>query len=410
MILTYSRLALRNIAKNGRRSLVTISAIGLGFAALTLFYGYSSDVFQQLGHSAVTEEGLGHLTVYKRGWLEHGTLEPEKYLLRRDELERIRTVAQEIPGVVLASPKRNVAGLVSNGKVSTIFVAEGTVPEDHNALLRADGQPPRTELDPGAGIGVQMSEGLARLLDLEVGSTGMLSGLTLEGSMNAVNFEVTGTFNTGVPETNDKFIRMPLSLAQELSDGDQVDRVMVLLDSFERTLPVRDLLVQRLAAAGVDVEVKTWEERSAFYESTRGLLTMLLSFVGTIVLVIVVMSVVNTMGVSVLERTREIGTLRVLGLRQRHATLLFAIEGALLGLLGSAAGTLVHTLGWAGVAAAEPRYVPPGNSEAVLLLVRYSPLFLAGMALAMVAFSLLAAVIPARRAAKQNIVVSLGHV
>ena len=139
MILTYFRIAARNIFKNRRRSMVTMSAIAFGFAALTLFYGYTSDVFKQLRFAAVVEEGLGHLTVYKQGWLAEGALYPEKYLLTKEEIAKVISETEQIPGVVRASPKLNITGLVSNGKVSTIFIAEGVVPEDYNALIHSPG-------------------------------------------------------------------------------------------------------------------------------------------------------------------------------------------------------------------------------------------------------------------------------
>jgi putative ABC transport system permease protein len=410
MKITYFRIALRNILKNKRRSLVTISAIAFGFAALALFNGYTTDVFKQLGYSAVIQEGLGHLTIYKRGWLEQGTLYPEKYVFTKEEYEKIIADTEAIPGVVRASPKLNVSGLVSNGRVSTIFIAEGTVPEHYNTLIHMDDLVVRDEFDPKDPSGVQLSEGLAQLLGFEVGSKGTLSSVTLESTMNAVNMEVARTFNTGIPETNDKFVRMPLRMAQELFDAERADRVMLILDSFERTDSARDAVAAKLTSSGLDVEVKTWQERSAFYRSTKALLSMLLTFMGTIVLIIVVMSIVNTMGVSVLERTREIGTLRVLGLKRREAAWLFACEGVLLGLLGSAVGTVLHTLAWVGIRIAEPKYMPPGNSEYVLFAVRYVPGFVAGLTIAMLIFAFAAAILPARRAAQQNVVVSLGFV
>ena len=406
----YFRLALRNIIKNRRRSLVTISAIALGFAALTLFRGYTQDVFKQLQLSAVIQEGLGHLTVYKHGWLEKGTLYPDKYLLSKVEQSQISELARSVSGVKLVSPKLNMTGLVSNGQVSSIFIAEGVVPEDFNRLIRTEGSLVRGDLDAGEPEGVQFSEGLANMLALQPGKAAILSSVTLSGSMNAVNAKVTRSFNTGVPDTNDKFVRMPLALAQSLLDSDSADRMMLLLDDAQRTEAVRSELVGRLKAKGLDVDVKTWEERSAFYSGTIEMFGMLLTFMGTIVTVIVVMSVVNTMGITVMERTREIGTLRVLGLKRRQAALLFAIEGALLGLFGSLLGVGVHSLVWCGIAVAKPMYVPPGVSEPVRFAVDYVPSFLLVMAVAMLVFALLAAVMPARRAARQSVVVSLGYV
>jgi putative ABC transport system permease protein len=137
---------------------------------------------------------------------------------------------------------------------------------------------------------------------------------------------------------------------------------------------------------------------------------MMFLFIFSIVLVIVVMSTVNTMGMAVLERTREIGTLRALGLKRRGVSLLFAMEGGLLGLFGSCIGVVLHISVWAMIRAFSPTYTPPGISTPVPLVVDLVPRALLVLMLCLLFLSLFAAIIPARRAAKQNAVDALGHV
>jgi putative ABC transport system permease protein len=137
---------------------------------------------------------------------------------------------------------------------------------------------------------------------------------------------------------------------------------------------------------------------------------MIFLFIFFIVLIIVVMSIVNTMGMSVLERTREIGTLRALGLKRRGVALLFAIEGAMIGFIGSIFGILLNIIIWAIIRGVKPTYIPPGVSSPVPLVVNLIPSFLFMLIVFIVALSLLAAILPARYAAKKNVVDALGHV
>jgi putative ABC transport system permease protein len=402
------QIAYRNVKRNRRRSLATIAAISVGFAALTLFCGYTKSVYRALRTAAIVKEGLGHLTIYKEGWLARGSLEPRKYMLTRAEVDTITRVARAEPGVVLVSPKLNLAGLASNGKVSHIFIAEGVVPADF-AALRKDGAFPtflRADRPSGAEIGAQ----LAAVLDLHEGSQAALTTITLRGQMNALDFDVAHIVNTGVPDTNDKFVRLPFQLAQQLYETDGADRVMVKLSGYQLTEGTRKTLVTKLAAAGVPVEIKTWEELSVFFASTNQMLGMLLSFMGTIVLVIVVMTIVNTMGITVLERTREIGTLRAIGLRRGGTKALFAIEGCLLGAIGSVIGIVIHSVVWSVIALTRPTYTPPGFSEPVLFAVAYVPIFLGVLSVIMMLFALLAAIRPAARAARRPVVESLNYV
>ena len=122
------------------------------------------------------------------------------------------------------------------------------------------------------------------------------------------------------------------------------------------------------------------------------------------------MSVVNTMGMAVLERTREIGTLRALGLKRRGVGILFAVEGAMIGLLGSFIGLIINVIVWAIIIAVEPTYIPPGVSSPVPLTVKLEPTVALMLMAFLILLSLIAAIMPARRAAKQNVVEALGHV
>ena len=128
------KLAVRNITRNKRRSTATLLAIGVGFAAITLFYGYTSNVYRSLRMSAIQGEGLGHLTIYKQGWLEKGKLDPERYMFSQAEIEKITRLAEEDKNVVLATPQIEVSGLVSNGSVSMIFIAQGVIPKDYTTI------------------------------------------------------------------------------------------------------------------------------------------------------------------------------------------------------------------------------------------------------------------------------------
>jgi len=120
--------------------------------------------------------------------------------------------------------------------------------------------------------------------------------------------------------------------------------------------------------------------------------------------------VVNTMGMAVLERTREIGTLRALGLKQRGVSILFAIEGAMLGLLGTIFGVILNVAVWGVIRIVEPTYIPPGVSTPVPLIVNLVPQAMLILMVFLILLSLIAAILPARRAARQNVVHALGHV
>ena len=407
------KIASGNIWKNKRRSLVTILAVAFGFAAVSLFRGYMNNIYDSLRNSAIRGEGLGHLTLYKKGWLLEGKLDPDKYMFTKGEMDTITALLENDRDVVLVTPQLRIAGLASNGRVSTIFIASGVIPSDELVIKGswATSRPVIGEpLSEKNAYGVEMAQDLAAILNLKPGDDGVVMATTPDGQMNALDIHVSGVFDSGSESTNDKFMRVPFSFAQSLYDTDKADRLVILLDDWQKTEAARLRLQTILEDAGLECEIKTWNELSAFYTKVKGMFGMIFMFIFTIVFVVITMSVVNTMGMTVLERTREIGALRAIGVKRSGISSLFAIEGALLGFMGTVGGVVLNIIVWFGVRMADIRYVPPGRSSEVSLIVNLLPLVMVKLTLFMVLLSLLAAIIPARRAARLKVVDALGHV
>jgi putative ABC transport system permease protein len=270
-----------------------------------------------------------------------------------------------------------------------------------------------TYLDDKERTSVVIGSELAAMLDLKVGSDAVILSNTYTGMANALDARIVGIYNTGNTATNDKMMLMTFRHSQDLMDYSGAERLVVLLKDGRngRNLgEVTGRLQNRLAEAGFSVEMKAWNELSVFYKQVKNLFDMIFLFIFIIVLVIVVMSVVNTMSMSVMERTREIGTLRALGLKRIGVKSLFATEGALLGLLGSAGGFSLFFLVYGAITAMHPTYVPPGSSNPVPLQVDLVWPMLARSVLSLSALALIAAYVPARRSAKMSIVDALGHI
>ena len=123
------KLALRGLMRNRRRSMVTLLAIAFGFSAIALFAGYTHNVYDGLGRQSIHGEMLGHLTLYKKGMRKEGKLDPERYLLTAQEVADISKLVSGEEHVKLVAPRLGMSGLVSNGRASTIFIAEGIEPE-----------------------------------------------------------------------------------------------------------------------------------------------------------------------------------------------------------------------------------------------------------------------------------------
>lgn len=393
--------------------MVTLLAIGIGFTAVNIFKGYTDNTYNGLRESAVRGEGLGHITIYKKGWTENGLTDPVSYMLTGKEYKKIIDLVQEDDEVILATPRLHVSGMVSNGIISTIFLASGVVPSSEMTIrgsLAAIRPVTGRGMDDDSIYGIEMGDGLAKILMLKPGDSGVVMAATLDGQINALDFDVAGTYNTGSDATNDKFMRVPFQFAQALYETGMADRVVVLLMDWKKTEELRTRLGKVLDSAGLKCELKTWEELSLFYVKVKNMFDMIFTFIFCIVLIIVVMSIINTMSMSVLERTREIGTLRALGLKRRGVCLLFAVEGALLGFFGSVAGIIMTIAVWGTIYLVGPSYIPPGGSSPVPLTVNLLPAIMVCMFGFLSVLSLISAVVPAVQAAGRSVVDALGHV
>jgi len=412
---TWFKIALRNLKKNRRRSLITLLAIALGFASVCLFGGFTQYMYDANQEAAIYGRALGHLTVFKQGFLEQGQLDPARYLLTTEEIESIRGICTANPQVVMVTPQLQISGLVSNGKISTIFIAHGLVPSSIDAFMNGmklfkflefEGR----KLEDDSPYGVAVAKGLAKLLGLKVGSNAVVLSTTVDGQTNALDMEVFQLLNVDTEFLNNKVMRVPLAFAQQLYDTRGADRMVVLLDRTENTEPVFKQLRTAMQELGLGVEIKTWKQLSQWYQKVRDMFDLIFLFLFVIVFVIVVMSVVNTMSMAVLERTREIGTLRALGLKRRGVLLMFGIESSFLGVFGCGVGLLLTFMVRAWVNFAQPTWTPPGISASVPLKIILLPSYMVSSGIALVALCVLASLLPALRGSRQNIVDALGHV
>ena len=410
------KLALRGLLRNRRRSLVTLLAIALGFSAIALFAGYTHNVYGGLARQSIHDEMIGHLTVSKRGMRTEGKLDPERYLLTQAEVDAISQLLRDEPHVKLVAPRLALSGLLSNGRASTIFIAEGVEPRAMARLQQSEADNAvvpkiKKQLDPARPEVVELSEGLADMLHLASGGQGAMLVNSLSGQANALDVTVGHTFNTGNARSNDKFAFMTLDLTRTLLDAEgRADRLTVLLDDVSQTKMLRDHLLTNLNGAGYAVEIQTWQELSDFYNQVHGMFDMIFGFIASIVLTVVVMSVANSMGMTVVERTREIGTLRAIGLKRSGVVRLFTTESMLLTLIGCLLGLLITlTVRW-GINLANISYIPPNSVAPVPLLVDMDIGRVSFTFILMSVVGTLAAYMPARRAARKDIIDALGHV
>lgn len=403
MISTSFRLALRNLARNRNRTLVAMLTVAGGVIAFLLAGGFINWMFDDMREATIRSQ-LGHIQVVRPGYFEKGIADPYAFLLpgKSTAEEAIR----ETPGVSTLTPRLAFSGLVSFGDVTIGFAGEGIDPVRERPISSRitikDGHDLES-IDEAAAI---LGEGLARTLGVKPGDTIVLLGTTANGSPNAIEVAVAGTFFTIYKEYDDTALRLPIPLARKLVRVDGATSWVALLDKTETTTTTIEAIRPHLPAK--EFQIVPWNDLADFYNKVVVLFSKQVDVVKIIIGLIIVLTISNTQTMSVLERTTEIGTSLAIGLRSSDVLRLFLLEGALIGIVGGLIGiALGYLLGALISAIGIPMPPPPGMARGYTGQILISAtLALDAMVLALVT-TLAASIMPAWKASRMNIVDAL---
>jgi len=398
-------LAFRNVIRQRRRSLFALATICGGVIALMLAGGFTQWIFDNMRESTIHAQ-LGHVQIVRPGFFDKGLADPYSYLLPKDDplIERIR----QTEGVRTITPRLVFTGLISHDESSIGFSGEGVDPEREKELSRdlhiVAGQP----LSADEPNGIVVGEGLAANLGIKTGDKIVLLGATRKGGLSAVECRVRGLFMTATKAYDDAFLRAPLPIAQQLTRTTGATSWVVLLD---RTADTDSFIANAKAQAGRDdIQFVAWHELADFYKKTVVLMSKQIGGVELMIALIIVLSISNTLTMSVIERTGEIGTVMALGLKGSGVLRMFILEGLMLGLLGGIIGVIAGSLLAAIIShIGIPMPPPPGMARGFTGQINIS----AGLvfkALSLAVFTtLLASILPAWQASRMIIVDALRH-
>jgi len=398
-------LAGRNLRRNARRTLVAVLTVASGIIAFLLAGGFIAWIFDDMREATIHSQ-LGHIQIVRPDYFEKGIADPYAFLLPANSAEQ-RTVEQA-PGVVSVTPRLAFSGLASHGDVTVAFVGEGIDPERERPISSRITILSGKDLDSSAQTAVLLGEGLARSLGVQIGAKVVLLATAANGSPNAIEITVAGTFATISKEYDDVALRLPIALARKLMRVQGATSWVVLLDQTEKTQMTVESLSKKLPASGF--ELVPWDRLADFYNKTVVLFSKQVSVVKYIIGLIIVLTISNTQTMSVLERTREIGTSLAIGQRRRVVLRMFLAEGVLIGALGGIAGIvlgylLAELVSFIGI----PMPPPPGMTHGFTGQVLITPA-LAWEALVLALLTtLLASLMPAWKASRMNIVDALRY-
>jgi putative ABC transport system permease protein len=397
------RLALRNVFRQKLRTGMTMAAIVLGVIGLILSGGFVQDVYFQLGEALIHSQS-GHLQVARQGFQAYGTRSPEKFLV--DQPESVRQAILKQPEVADVMARINFSGLISNGRNDLPIVGEGVEPDKEAQLGTHVRFVEGRQLEKGDADGVVLGEGIAHALKLRIGDTATISLNTADGALNTKEVNVVGMFQSFSKEYDARAARIQLAAAHELLNTTGVNSLVVSLKRTEDTARVAGALSGQLDSK--QLEVKTWQQLNDFYENTVALYERQFGVLQLIILLMVLLSVANSVNMSAFERVGEFGTMMALGNRSGTVFWLVVTENTLLAFIGAGLGVILgQLLAWAISAVGIPMPPPPNANIGYTAQIRTLPsTLLLGFTVGTCA-TLLAALLPARRVSRTPVVDAL---
>ncbi|MCX6110637.1 MAG: FtsX-like permease family protein [Proteobacteria bacterium] len=349
-----SAMALRNVLRNPRHSAATLLSIALGFLAVCLFDGYLTDFMRLSNDFLVKRSMMGHVVIQKVGYIDHRLENPWAYVMTPSDQKFVAEFVAHPPRVQAVVRFLDITGMLNTGSSGRYFlgygydVQEGMTMRTAKWAANAEAGQPLHLADPKSiVVGGRMGEAVGCQSHSNQQGDGVTSPLTCRwprvtlsvstefSQVNSMLLSIAGLVD-GLYEHADKhLVVMSLQNAQRLMDTDKVSMMSVSLadpsqaDAFVRTLQ------QESAAKGIKLQVMRSHDHPLAAPINRSLtiLTTFRHLFLSILVIIAVMSVINSVVKSVNERIREIGMIRSLGYHRKHIMAMFGFEGLFLGAI-----------------------------------------------------------------------------
>jgi putative ABC transport system permease protein len=329
----FLNLAIRNLFRNPRRTILVLLTVAMGTGSLFMFHGFNGGIMNQYKENTIHAR-YGHGQIHTNGYWSQVFEKPWEHWITN--FEELKADLLKIEGVQQVFPRIQSFALLTNGKITVSGRFQGIDgPEEFgffNSLNIEEGKNLSNEKD-----GVILGKGLAKALDANVGDRITVLSNTIYGSMNAVDLTVTGVFHTGAKEFDDVVFRIPIEQAFMLLDTRKVESIALGLTSTKSWGNVASAIrtnhthLEAIPFATLD---------KVYYQHSVDWLNSQFGFIQLIILAIVILGIFNTVSTSILERKQEIGNLRANGESSTDILKLLSLEGLSLGIIGAALGIL----------------------------------------------------------------------
>jgi ABC-type lipoprotein release transport system permease subunit len=331
------KMAFRDLGRNRRRTFFSALAVGGGLALLILM---ASVVEGEMGGALENAIRLqsGHIQIRAATYDENkSSLKWEDLVANPDE---IAAKIAAFPQVKAATPRLYASGFLSSGTQSAGAKITGIDPLSPASDPYREGIISGQYLSPDDRDAVLIGRPMAEKLNLKAGDNVELSLNTADGTVQDQTFIVKGIYTTNTYGFDNATVFLPLAKAQAMTQTENhASTIFVLLKDTKMTDTVASAL-----SVPANLEVKTWKDLNSLFVEWEDMAQSYIGFLYLIILAISVSVIINTLIMSVYERTREIGILSAIGMRGARIMMLFLSESTLLAVGGVIIGLIIGVL------------------------------------------------------------------
>jgi ABC-type lipoprotein release transport system permease subunit len=330
------KMAIRNLARNRRRSILSAMAVAMGLALLLLMASFVTGEMRGTLENTIRLQ-TGHLQIRAASYDENKVSLDWKDLVA--DPSSIVAQLRALPQVRVATPRLFATGIVTIGDQSRGVQVIGIEPASPANLPFQQGLVAGQFIQPDDRDGVLIGKPLADKLKMTVGSQINLLANLSDGGVDQQLFTIRGIYTTNTSAYDENTIFMPLAKSQTFTGAqDHASTIFVLLSNRDEA----DAVAAAVQSPGY--QVLTWRKMNELVVQLEDFANAYMVILYLIVLGITATVVTNTLVMAVYERTREIGILAAIGMKSRAIMAQFLAEAALLATGGVIGGLLLGGL------------------------------------------------------------------
>ena len=407
------KIAIRNLLRYKRRTLLTASLITIGVVFVLGFISVAGS-FKNMMVAQITDSSLGHLQVHRRGYMAAVESLPLDMNLRPQAYQKLEKILNDLPEVESYSPRIRFGGMFSTFVQTTSIRLNGVYPDREFKtvpLLPIRIIKGEKHLNRGE---ILLPEILSVAMGVKPGDTVVVITTNKDGSVNGKQFKVSGILESATgPGGRDGYIHIDDAMELLRMADREISEVAIRLKDFSQepafVKKLEGLLGKEVNQKGQPIyDIHPWEKLTPFYNIVQ-MIDLLTIFIKIMMIAVVLISIMNVMIMAVYERVREIGTIAAIGTLPGKILSMFLTEGFCLGAIGAVIGDIIGL----GIILALNLYGVSfdfGRQKGLILHATIAPLDVVIISAIVIVVSILASLQPAFKASRMEPIKALRHV